>query len=94
MKCSAAGAYIKGISSCLWENGLFVRTSKPFPPDTTVDLTIYLNDNDLTRVIGVVRTTAQTGLIHRKNGMGIEIIQYDQNFVTFMNSLLRVEEHT
>jgi hypothetical protein len=70
-----------------------VRTSKPFPPDTTVDLTIYLNDNDLTRFRGVVCTTAQTGLIHGKNGMGIEIIQYDQNFVTLMNSLLPVEEH-
>jgi hypothetical protein len=84
---------IKGISSCLSGNGLFVRTSKPFPPDTTVDLTIYLSDNKLTRVRGIVRTTAQTGLIHGKDGMGIEIIQYDQNFVTFMNSLLPIEEH-
>jgi hypothetical protein len=92
IECSAGGADIKGISSCVSGNGLFVRTSKPFPPDTTVDLTIHLTDHDVSRVRGVVRATIQTGLIYGKNGMGIEIVQYDQNFVTFMNSLLPVGE--
>jgi hypothetical protein len=91
--CSAGGAVIKGISSCLSGNGVFVRTSKPFPPDTPVDLAIHLPDHIVSRVRGVVRTTAQTGLIYGKNGMGIEIFEYDQNFLTFMNSLLPVEEH-
>jgi hypothetical protein len=91
--CSAGGAVIKGISSCLSGNGVFVRTSKPFPPDTPVDLAIHLPDHIVSRVRGVVRTTAQTGLTHGKNGMGIEIFEYDRNFLTFMNSLLPVEEH-
>jgi hypothetical protein len=90
--CSGAGTDIKGISSCLSGNGLFVRTSKPFPPDTPVDLRIHLSDHIVSRVRGVVRTTFRTGLIYGKNGMGIEIVECDQNFVTFMNSLLPVEE--
>jgi hypothetical protein len=91
--CSAAGTDIRGISSCLSGNGLFVRTSKPFPPDTPVDLRIHLSDHIVSRVKGVVRTTVRTGLIYGKNGMGIEIVECDQNFVTFMNSLLPLEEH-
>jgi hypothetical protein len=91
--CSAGGADIRGISSCLSGNGLFVRTIKPFPPDTSVDLTIHLPDHIVSRVRGVVRTAMQTGLTYGKNGMGIEIVECDQNFVTFMNSLLPVAEH-
>jgi hypothetical protein len=91
--CSGAGTDIRGISSCLSGNGLFLRTSKPFPPDTPVDLTIHLPDHIVSRVRGVVRTAARTGLTYGKNGMGIEIVECDQNFVTFMNSLLPVEEH-
>jgi hypothetical protein len=91
--CTAGGVDFRGISSCLSGNGLFVRTSKPFPPDTPVDLRIHLSDNIVSRVRGVVRTAARTGLTYGKNGMGIEIVECDQNFVTFMNSLLPVEEH-
>jgi hypothetical protein len=90
---SAAGIYFRGISSDLSGSGLFVRTTKPFPPDTLVDLTVHLPEDLFARLKGVVRHAIRTGLSHSKNGMGIEIVEYDQNFVAFINSLLPPEEH-
>jgi hypothetical protein len=91
-ECSAAGVDFRGISSDLSGSGLFVRTSKPFSPDTAVDLTIHLPDNSLSKLRGIVRRAVRTGLAYGKNGMGIEIIECDQNFVTYVNSLLPLEE--
>ncbi len=91
-ECSAAGVDFRGISSDLSENGLFVRTSKPFSPDTAVDLTIHLPDSSLSKVRGIVRRAVRTGPAYGKNGMGIEIIECDQNFIAYVNSLLPIED--
>jgi Tfp pilus assembly protein PilZ len=85
---SSGGLYFRGISSDLSEKGLFVRTSKPFSPNTVIDLTLHLPDNAISRIKGVVRWAAKVGLISGRDGMGIEIIQSDQNFATFLNSFL------
>jgi uncharacterized protein (TIGR02266 family) len=85
---SAGGSDFRGISSDLSEGGLFVRTSKPFAPDTLVDLTIHLPGNMVTRLKGRVRWAIKIGQMSAKNGMGIEIIESDQNFVNLLNTLL------
>jgi len=85
---SAGGLNSRGISSDLSESGLFVRTSKPFSPDTMLDLTIHLPGKMAARLKGRVRWAAKVGQLSGRNGMGIEIIERDETFVTFLNTLL------
>ncbi len=85
---SSEGLFFRGISSDLSEKGLFVRTSKPFSQGSTIDLVLHLPNNTLSRLKGVVRWAAKMGIISERDGMGIEIIQSDQNFIKFLNTLL------
>jgi uncharacterized protein (TIGR02266 family) len=85
---SAGGSDSRGISSDISASGLFVRTSKPFTPDTLLDLTLHLPGNMVSRLKGRVRWAAKVGQISGRNGMGIEIVESDETFVNFVNSLL------
>ncbi len=85
---SSEGLCFRGISSDMSESGLFVRTSKPFSPETMIDLTLHLPDNTLSRLKGVVRWAVKMGLVSEKDGMGVEIVQSDRNFIDFLNTLL------
>jgi uncharacterized protein (TIGR02266 family) len=89
---SAGGSDSRGISSDISASGLFVRTSKPFTPDTLVDLTLHLPGNMVSRLKGRVRWAAKMGQLSGRNGMGIEIVENDENFVNFISSLLPPSE--
>ncbi len=89
---SANGLAFRGISSDLSLSGLFVRTNKPFPPDTMVDLTIHLTGDSVSRLKGSVRRSIKTGQTMMKNGMGMEIVEIDQNYINFLNTILPAEE--
>ena len=89
---SANGLAFQGVSSDLSRSGVFVRTNKPFPADTLVDLTIHLPGNIVSRLKGSVRRSIKTGQTTIKNGMGMEIIELDQNYVNFLNDILPAEE--
>jgi len=91
---SANGLAFRGISSDLSRSGVFVRTNNPFPEDTLVDLTIHLPGNMVSRLKGSVRRAIKTGQTAIKNGMGMEIIELDQNYVNFLNDILPVEEQS
>lgn len=85
---SSGGSGSRGISSDISAGGLFVRTSKPFTPDTLLDLTLHLPGNMVSRLKGKVRWAAKMGQLTGKSGMGIEIVENDENFVNFFNTLL------
>src|SRR5512135_3183644 len=89
---SANGLAFRGISSDLSRSGVFVRTNNPFPADTLVDLTIHLPGNMVSRLKGSVRRAIKTGQTAFKNGMGMEIVELDQNYVNFLNDILPAEE--
>ncbi len=91
---SSGGLNFRGISSDLSRDGLFVRTTKPFSPDTMLDLTIHLPGNIAARLKGRVRWAAKVGLLSGKNGMGIELTEKDHNFVNFIDHLLSPSEKT
>lgn len=89
---SANGLTFRGISSDLSRSGVFVRTNNPFPTDTLVDLTIHLPGNIVSRLKGSVRRAIKTGQTAIKNGMGMEIVELDQNYDNFLNDILPAEE--
>lgn len=71
-----------------------MRTSKPFSPDTLVDLTLHLPGNTVSKLKGRVHWAAKMGQMSGRNGMGIEIIENDHNLLNFINTLLPPGEQT
>ena len=82
------------ICSNLSLNGLFIITSRPFPLDTVLDIVIHF-PNGLTsklkgRVIRKLKTPAgreiRTPVKSFKNGIGVEIMEKDDNYIQCMGS--------
>ena len=86
VECSANKENTRGISSNFSLGGLFIRTSRPFAPGTLLDLCIHLPNGRASKAKGLVKTAQKTALASLKNGMGIELIEKDLNYVTFIRS--------
>ena len=89
VECSASGESSRGISSNFSLVGLFMRTNRPFSPGALVDSLIHLPDGTMAKAKGLVKMAQKTSLASLKNGMGIELIEKDSNYVTFIKSLLQ-----
>ncbi|HXX54232.1 MAG TPA: PilZ domain-containing protein [Thermodesulfovibrionales bacterium] len=83
----SGGLQFRGISSDLSTNGLFIRTQNGFMPGTLVEIEIYLPHHKVGRLKGIVRRTVKTSLSMVKNGMGVELIEKDQNYLDFVKSI-------
>ncbi len=79
----------RGILSNISENGLFIRTNRGFAPGTVVDLELVLPDRKISRLKGIVRRTIKTPVTTMKNGMGIELIEKDQNYIDFFKDFIK-----
>jgi len=84
---SSGGLQFTGISSDLSTDGLFVRTQNGLMPGTIVEIEIYLPQHKLGRLKGIVRRTVKTSFSTVKNGMGVELIEKDQNYLDFVKSI-------
>lgn len=83
------------ISSDLSKSGLFIRTNRGLNIETIIDIELSLPDNGIALLKGIVRRTTRTGVSSMKNGMGVEIIEKDQAFIDFVNSVIgEKEEHS
>ena len=77
-----------GISSDLSESGLFIRTNRGCSANTPIDIKIFMPDNSVSSLKGIVRRTIRTPISSMKNGMGIEIIEKDGIFINFVKSII------
>ena len=90
---SSEGSSFRGTTSNLSESGLFLKTIKPLPVDTQVEVSIQLPDNTVSKIKGTVRwnlKSSQKGAASR-SGMGIEIGENDNHYVNFLNTFLSPE---
>jgi hypothetical protein len=86
---------VRGISSDFSLEGLFIRTNHPYTPGTVFDIVVHLPDGADAKVKGraVHAAKTPTGKVmgtpvkSLKNGMGIEIIEKDDNYISFIKSL-------
>ena len=86
----------RGISSNLSLNGLYISTNHPFPPDTLLDIVIRLPNGSTSKLKGKVSRAFKnyrgeviaTHLKSFKNGMGVEIIEKDDNYLGLIRSSL------
>lgn len=85
---SSGSLSFRGISSDLSAGGLFIRTQHGFVSGTIIDLDIYLPNNRVAHLKGIVRRTVKTTMPGVKNGMGIELIERDTNYLEFLRAIL------
>ncbi len=86
----------RGIASDFSLSGLFMKTTRPAPPDTILNITIYLPDDSISKLKGKVRRAVKSSLGRvigtpvksLRSGMGVEIIQKDAHYLHFIRSLL------
>jgi hypothetical protein len=83
---SAGADKFTGITSNFSKKGIFIRTRYGLPAGALIDIVINLPGNKTSRVKGVVRRSvkAKTSLV--KNGMGVELIHRDANFLDFIKA--------
>ncbi len=83
---SSGGSRFTGISSDLSAGGLFIRTQHGLSPGNSIDIEIYLPEDKVGRIKGVVRRTVKTSLSLIKNGMGVEILDADPAYLDFVKT--------
>jgi hypothetical protein len=76
-----------GISSNISKNGLFIRTSKGFSPDTIINIELVMPDDRISNLKGLVIRTIKTPFTTMKNGMGVKLVEKDAVFMDFVESL-------
>ncbi|GAB4416574.1 MAG: hypothetical protein OHK0032_12620 [Thermodesulfovibrionales bacterium] len=85
---ASGGMRFTGITSDLSAGGLFLRTQHGLVPGSFLDIEIYLPENKVCRLKGIVRRTIKTPLTTLKNGMGIELIERDENYLEFLRKFV------
>ncbi len=72
----------RGLTSDISRKGLFIRTQKALNPGTPVTVRLHLRDGRISTVKGIVRRAIKIPLYapEIKNGMGIEILEWDSLF--------------
>lgn len=83
---SFGGRVFKGISSNISERGLFLKTSKGLAENSHIEITLDLPGGNKALVKGVVRSAWRTDSPLVKNGMGIEVLEYDSNYYEFLKA--------
>lgn len=81
---SAEGKEYRAISSDFSCRGLFIRTNHAFPPGTVLTISVHLPDGITSHLKGKVCRALKTTVVSLKNGMGIELIEKDQQYTDFM----------
>jgi len=93
---TVGGVKHTGVSSDFSLGGLFIRTNYPYAPGTVMEITIVLPDGMFSHVMArvtranksaVVRGAA-TQMKQLKNGMGVEILEKDANYLHLIRDLL------
>jgi Tfp pilus assembly protein PilZ len=80
------------ITNDLSKNGLFITTSKVMDPGHDIDIKLHLPNSDALFIKGrVVRNMKTTPGVNNgaQVGMGIELINPPQDFINYMQSLLK-----
>ncbi len=86
-----------GIASSFSSSGLFIRTRYSFVRGTIITMVLHLPHGSISKLTGRVMrahktlfgaTGAASGIYSKeKDGMGVEIIDNDSNYVRFITSL-------
>jgi Tfp pilus assembly protein PilZ len=78
---------LTSVSSDLSESGLFLRTNRGTNVNSIINIQLLLPSNRVSHLKGIVRRTVRTPFSSMKNGMGIEILEKDEAYTHFIQSM-------
>ena len=76
----------RGILSDISQSGLFIRTNRGFAPGTSIEISIMMPEDRISRLKGIVRRTVKTPMSTMKNGMGVELTEKDALFMNLLKT--------
>ncbi len=92
--CANGGTYM-GFSDNFSINGLFIKTDNCQAEETAIFIKVHLPDGSISKLEGIVRRVQRSPFASGtasdkdfKDGMGIEIIKRDSNYIKFFMSLV------
>jgi hypothetical protein len=96
------GQTYRGICRNLSLDGLFIKTRKPLPPEKIIDMMIHLPDGSTSKLTGKVTRAIRdphglifaTAGIPSKDGMGIQLLEKDANYLRLVGSFLSASGST
>jgi len=83
----------RAITSHISEDGLFIRTRYGLIPESILNIELYLPDGRLSKLKGRVKRSIRTPIATMKNGMGVELLEKDANYMNFLRLLNGVFEN-
>jgi len=90
------GQTYRGICRNLSLDGLFIKTSKPLAPEKIIEMIVHLPDDSTSKLTGIVTRVLREPCslileragIPSKDGMGIQLMEKDANYLNFLTSLI------
>ena len=76
-----------GKLSDISENGLFIGSNRGFMIGTAIDIEIFMPDNRISLLKGIVRRIIELPELVRKFGIGIELTEKDMAYRDLLRSL-------
>lgn len=77
----------RGLIHNISEGGLFICSSKEFRQGSIIDIEIFMPDNEISFLKGVVRRNTEKPDAERRYGLGIELIKIDSRYRFFVKNL-------
>ncbi len=87
VEVSAENRVIKGTTVRVSEKGFFVRAQTIFNVGTSVDVKLYISEENLCHLRGTVKFAEKSALTARQNGMGIELTERKPEYLKLIRSL-------
>jgi len=76
----------KGFTKDISPGGTYIRSEEALIAGTLIDITLFLPNGKESRLKGVVRRSDRKNG-HDEEGMGIEFLEMDEDFILFMEAL-------
>lgn len=88
VKLSSGSSISWGLLCDVSENGLFIRSNQSYKIDALIDIHVFMPDNSIILLKGVLRRITELAEQHRKFGIGVELIEKNtayENFLKFLD---------
>jgi hypothetical protein len=86
-RLSSESLNCRGLIHNVSEAGLFIYSSKEFHQGSIVNIEIFMPDNEISVLKGVVKRKFEKPDSERRYGLGIELINKDTTYICFIQKL-------
>ena len=87
VRCSCGTCEFAGVTSNFSQDGLFIRTKKPFKPGVPVKLLFETDKKSTIALSGVIARAIRKEIMFSKNGMGVKLTSIPQSYSSFLEEL-------